>query len=73
MAKTTKCDAQKPIKRQNITTFYMSKKSMPSKKARMFNYIFILCSVVNLKGSNSKIATLLERASSDDNLMVINL
>ena len=46
---------------------------MPSKKARMFIYIFILFSVVDLKGSNSKIAALLERASSDDNLMVRNL
>ena len=46
---------------------------MPSKKARMFIYIFIFYSVIDLKGRDSKIAAFLEKASSDDSMIVINL
>ena len=39
----------------------------------MFLYIFIVCFVIDLKGSNTKLAALIERVSLNHNSIVMNL
>ena len=42
-------------------------------KSGVYLYIFIFCFVINLKGSNTKLAALIERVSFNYEIIVMNL